>query len=72
MVERGPFGLPAMPARRKLVLTVAMSLLGVLTLVRLLVEVVTGNSEWPYSLLGIAAVLVMILIVRRTPTKGTS
>lgn len=61
-----------MPARRKLVLTVAMSLLGVSTLVRLLVEVVTGNSEWPYSLLGIAAVLVMILIVRRTPTKGTS
>jgi hypothetical protein len=72
MVERGPFGLPAMPARRKLVLIIGMSFLGILTLVRLLVEVITGSSGWPYSLLGIAAVLVMILIVRRTPTKGTS
>jgi hypothetical protein len=61
-----------MPARRKLVLITGISLLGVLTLVRLLVEVATGSSGWPYSLLGIAAVLVMILIVRRTPTKGTS
>jgi bacteriorhodopsin len=69
MVERGPFGLPALPAKRKLFLTVAMSVLGILTLIRLLVEVVTGSSDWPYYLLGIVAVTVMIFMVRRTPTK---
>jgi multisubunit Na+/H+ antiporter MnhB subunit len=69
MDGRGPFGMPALPHGRKLFLTVAMSLLGLLTVIRLIAEVVAGIGGWPPYLLGIAVIIVMIVMVRRTPTK---
>lgn len=70
MDGRGPFGIPPIPQGRKLFLTVAMSVLTLLTVMRLIAELMAGSNDWPYYLLGAAATLTMIVMVRRTPTKG--
>lgn len=70
MDGRGPFGLPAMPPRRKLFLTIAMSVLALLTVIRLFASSVAGSPGWPADLLGVAAAVAMLVMVRRTPTRG--
>jgi hypothetical protein len=70
MDGRGPFGIPAMPPRRKLFLTIAMSVLALLTIIRLIASSIAGSPDWPADLLGVAASIAMIVMVRRTPTRG--
>lgn len=70
MVERGPFGLPAMPAGRKLAVTIGMSLLGLLSAALLIFELAAGSGDWPNYLVGMVVMAVMIVLVRRVPTKG--
>lgn len=64
------FGLGPMPLRQKLFMTVGISLLILGTATQLILHLASGGSDWPYYAVGVAATVTMLVMVRRTPTKG--
>jgi len=64
------FGLGPMPPGQKLVMTIGTSLLALAAAVQLIGHLASGGSEWPIYALGVVVTVTLLVLVRRTPTKG--
>lgn len=64
MFRVGPFS-----TSQKLILTLGTSILTVLALIRFVTFVTTGNSEWPWTVWPVVAGVLILIWVRKVPTK---
>lgn len=65
------FGVGPFSPSQKLILTVGTSILTVLALIRCITFVATGNSEWPWTAWTVLVGVVMLVWIRKVPTKGS-
>ena len=64
------FGLGPMYPRQKIIMTFGTSILAAGAAIQLVSRIVQNGNDWLYYLLGLGVTVTMLVIVRRTPTKG--
>lgn len=64
------FGVRPMPSGQKLFMTIGVSVLILGSSIQLILHLASGGSDWPYYALAVVVTVAMLVMVRRTPTKG--